>query len=286
MIGDFFVGKTLEFGFFSEKSIQNDPIINAFCATEADLIVFGSSRALHHYNTELIQDSLGIISFNVGQGGQNIYYHNLLLKTILSRYKPKKIILDLFYIDFEETLSNWDKEKLAVLLPFSSKYKTIENAFLDFDQNHRIKKFSNTYPFNSEIYRIIRNNFAPYHNSYNGFMPIDNKNSLDVNEQPLEVKQDTRLDSNKLASLESFIRSCLNAGIDLKIFISPSYCIYQRGNNYEQVTAYLESKFPLEIYSFQNDPFFTSHPELFKDVNHLNSTGANLFSNRILSTIK
>lgn len=286
ILGDWFVGKVLEAGFFSEQSIENDRVVHAFSATEADLLVFGSSRALHHYNTKLIQDSLNITAFNVGQGGQNIYYHNLLLETILSRYRPKTIILELFYIDFEETSSNWNKEKLAVLLPFSKKHETVHNAFMTIDPNHRFKMFSHIYPFNSEVYRIARNNFAPYHNSFNGFMPIAAQSNLDLNEQPLKIKSDASLDSNKVAEVESFITSCLNADIDLKIVVSPSYCFYEKGNRYEKFIVYLKGKFPIEVYSFQNDAFFSGHPELFKDVNHLNSTGANLFTKRILRIIK
>lgn len=286
ILGDWFVGKVLEAGFFSKQSIENDRVVHAFSGTEADLLVFGSSRALHHYNTELIQDSLNITAFNVAEGGQNIYYHNLLLKTVLNRYKPKKIILELFYIDFEETSSNWDKEKLAVLLPFSKKHETVQNAFMNIDPNHRFKIFSRIYPFNSEVYRIFRNNFAPYHNSYHGFMPIAEQNGLDLNEQPLEIKSSAILDANKVAEVELFITSCLNSDIDLKVVVSPSYCLYEKGNSYEEFIAYLQRKFPIDVCSFQNDAFFSGHPELFKDVNHLNTKGANEFTKRIFSIIK
>ena len=142
ILGDWIVGNVLEAGFYSEQSLENDRVVQSFSATEADLLVFGSSRALHHYNTELIQESLNITSYNVGAGGQNIYYHNLLLKTVLSRYIPKTIILDLFNMDFEETASTWNKERLAVLLPFSAEHKIIDSAFRTFDPNHKFKMFS------------------------------------------------------------------------------------------------------------------------------------------------
>ena len=68
--------------------------------------------------------------------------------------------------------------------------------------------------------------------------------------------------------------------------VSPSYCFYEKGNSYEEFIAYLQRKFPIEVYSFQNDAFFSAHPGLFKDVNHLNTKGANEFTKRILSIIK
>ena len=286
ILGDWIVGGFLEAGFYSEQSLENDRVVHSFSATEAALLVFGSSSALHHYNTELIQDSLNITSYNVGAGGQNIYYHNLLLKTVLSRYTPKTIILDLFNIDFEETVSTWNKERLAVLLPLSAEHKIIDSAFRTFDPNHKVKMFSHTYPFNSEIYRIVRNNFIPYHNSFNGFMPIGAENGLAESSQPVETKTSGSLDSSKVAEMESFINDCLNEGIDLKLIVSPSFFLYEKGDSYEQFISYLNNEFPVEIYSFQNDPFFVDHPELFKDANHLNAKGADVFTERVLSLIK
>lgn len=286
ILGDWIVGNVLEAGFYSEQSLENDRVVHSFSATEADLLVFGSSRALHHYNTELIQDSLNITSYNVGEGGQNIYYHNLLLKTVLSRYTPKTIILDLFNMDFEETASTWNKERLAVLLPFSAEHKIIDSAFRTFDPNHKFKMFSHTYPFNSEVYRIVRNNYVPYHNSFNGFMPIAAENGLAESKQPVETKTGGSLDSSKVAEMESFINDCLNEGIDLKLIVSPSFRWYEKGNSYEEFISYLKNEFPVEIYSFQNDSFFVDHPELFRDANHLNAKGADVFTERVLSLIE
>lgn len=108
----------------------------------------------------------------------------------------------------------------------------------------------------------MRNNFVPYHNSFNGFMPIDGENDLSASEQPVETKADGSLDSNKVAEIESFINACLNAGIDLKLMVSPSYWLYNKSNSYEEIISYLQNEFSIDIHSFQNDSFFLGHPEL------------------------
>ena len=37
-----------------------------------DILIFGSSRALHHYNPQIVIDSLGMNCYNCGQDGNGI----------------------------------------------------------------------------------------------------------------------------------------------------------------------------------------------------------------------
>ena len=81
-------------------------------------MIFGSSRALHHYNPAIISNETKLSCFNMGYGGQNIYYHLALLKSTLKYHKPKIVVLDLITIDIEKTSPQWDVEKLGILAPF------------------------------------------------------------------------------------------------------------------------------------------------------------------------
>ena len=60
VILDFVVGNIYEKLYFSEKSRQNDRLIHSVLGTNEDILIFGSSRALHHYNPQIIEDSLGM----------------------------------------------------------------------------------------------------------------------------------------------------------------------------------------------------------------------------------
>ena len=114
------LGWLYETAYFSETSRKNDRLIHSVLGTNEDILIFGSSRALHHYNPEIIEDSLGMTCYNVGSGGQNIYFHLALLESTLERYTPEIVILELMYIDFEVTPQQWDTEKLGTLLPFAN----------------------------------------------------------------------------------------------------------------------------------------------------------------------
>ena len=59
-----------------------------------DIIIMGSSRAIHHYVPRIIADSLGMSCFNAGQDGNGIILQYGRWKMISERYTPKLIIYD------------------------------------------------------------------------------------------------------------------------------------------------------------------------------------------------
>ena len=54
-----------------------------------DVLIFGSSRAEHHYNAQMISDSLGVSCYNAGEGGCGIILAYGRLLMILERCTPK-----------------------------------------------------------------------------------------------------------------------------------------------------------------------------------------------------
>ena len=80
----------------------------------SDILILGTSRAEHHYNAQMISDSLGIPCYNAGEEGCGIVlaYGRLLL--LLERYTPNAIIYDVTpgfdYLDIHVVFS----EKIKV----------------------------------------------------------------------------------------------------------------------------------------------------------------------------
>ena len=56
------------------------------------VVIVGSSRAAHHYVTEMIEDSLHMPSYNVARDGCFFSYNCCVINSILDRYTPKLII--------------------------------------------------------------------------------------------------------------------------------------------------------------------------------------------------
>ena len=62
--------------------------------SDEDILIFGSSRAAHHYVSQILTDSLNLRCFNAGQDGNGIILQYGRWKMISERYSPKLIIYD------------------------------------------------------------------------------------------------------------------------------------------------------------------------------------------------
>ena len=66
----------------------------ALYRTTAPVLVFGSSRAWHHYDPRILRDSLGLDVYNCGVNSMGIQFFYPRLHQILRRYTPRVIIYD------------------------------------------------------------------------------------------------------------------------------------------------------------------------------------------------
>lgn len=62
---------------------------------QSDVLFFGSSRCLHHYDPKIIEDSLCMTSYNCGVDGNGILYQYGQFRIILNRYIPKVVVFDI-----------------------------------------------------------------------------------------------------------------------------------------------------------------------------------------------
>ena len=280
---DFAIGNVYDGLYFSEKSRQNDRLIHSVLETNEDILIFGSSRALHHYNPQIIEDSLGMSCYNVASGGQNIYFHVALLESALERYTPKIAILELMSIDFEQTPPQWDTEKLGVLLPFSEKSEAAKNAVLRKGEIENFKLLSSVYPFNSLQYSMLRNNLFPFNNHKKGFMPIKRTWG-----KPLNEKDNTHrlVDIDKLAVLHRFVEICKKNDIMFFIHVSPHFAKMKHKSVYTDVSKKLFDMYGIKVINFESDSLFLKHPEYFADPYHLNKNGAGIYTSIVANIIK
>src|SRR5919205_2896173 len=61
-----------------------------------DILVYGSSRAMHTYDPRVFEKELGLSCFNCGRNASTIIYHAAILPSALDRkgIPPRAIILD------------------------------------------------------------------------------------------------------------------------------------------------------------------------------------------------
>ena len=260
-VGDFLIGKGMDYVY--ENVMSGGQRRNNFIANEmdADILVFGSSRAIHHYNAQLIQDSLGLSCYNCGQDGNGIMldYGRLLL--VKKRYTPKCVIVDV--TPGYDLLKSTDGIDLGWLRPYYDN-EGIKAMFADIDGKEKYKMLSSAYRYNSFFLTRLASYLSGKveEDKTKGFMPID-----------------SRPGDSKLIDLA--------AGSRLYFVISPVWYDMKtrREEEIKPLKAICQQK-GIPLVDFTNHPKYLRNDSLFNDGTHLNSLGADIFSRDIVQILR
>jgi hypothetical protein len=278
---DLVVGEILRLAYFSQENKYNYGILK----TEAEIIIVGSSRANSHYIPSVFSDTLGISCFNMGSGGQNIYYYYGIIGSILERYKPRIIIMDVMGSDIE--IRDDASDRLSAFLPFYRSSQSIKEMINLRGPVERIKLLSGVYPFNSQvtsiIYSLIKKGENP-HLIMGGYIPLDGKISLPIVTAAREEK--VFLDSFKVKLVEKIALLCQQNDIQLLIIVSPIFAKFNDKSSSIESLKEIISKYDIEVWDYEQNPYFLSNGALFRDELHLNHKGAIEYSKTIASRIE
>jgi hypothetical protein len=281
---DFIVGAFLKKIYFSQKS----KLIYAINDCKEEVLVFGASRAQHQIIPSILEDSLRMSCYNFGTGGQNIYYHYTLLKSIVNRYVPKIVILEISYIDCIKTSSTWDKDKLTVFYPVYTLNDEIKTSVDLIGFQERFKMLSNCYRFNSLAYNMIykyknKNNDIDF--ILNGFIPLSGHWRKPIQAEDEYECRTQIYDINKLSYLEKFVLLCQKHNIHLIVTAAPIY-MNKRCTSSVEIARKMVENAGFRFLNLEQDSSFTNHINFFNDPLHLNTEGASLYSVKILEKIK
>ncbi len=280
---DFAIGKTLKYFYFKEKAGLHFRTTYSMEKTNAEILVFGSSRANHHYIPEIFEDSLKATFYNTGRDGNGIFYQTALLKSILKRYTPKFIILD--YAGGFGRLDRKVYDNLSSLLPYYYSHKEIRKEIELRSPFERIKLVSKIYPFNSQILTIgignmdINEKRKP---DNKGYVPLVSERAVTM-EVYSSIKEDP-IDSNKVKSFSEFVIVAKKSGAKVYIIYSP---LFQQLSNYNEIAICNEIclKEGVPFFDFSRDRFYLNRGDLFYDGVHLNNDGATILSKMVAHRI-
>ena len=276
---DFIVG--MIFPSLVEKAKGGDNWRNNYICNKAEdsILIFGSSRAVHHYNPRIISDSSGITCYNCGQDGNGIIFSYGLYTMISQRYTPKIIIYDI--MPAFDILSGDDNHKYLKWLKAYYERDGIPEIFESIDRTERIKMISNMYRYNSSFVQIVSDCIRPLQSSgENGYKPLYGEmNRMKISR---EKSEPIKYDSLKLVYLEKFINMCDN--VKLIFVISPTW-------NGMDEAMYLPIKRicrnrDILFVDFSNNPKYIHNYKYFKDGGHLNSIGADEFTRDLMSVLR
>ena len=80
IILDQLFGNLLRILYFKQNHGAEYKTTYTFEKVNSDILIIGSSRAEHHYDSQIFEDSLNMSCYNSGEGGKFIFYYDAVLK--------------------------------------------------------------------------------------------------------------------------------------------------------------------------------------------------------------
>lgn len=283
---DFTVGKILRHFYYKQSSGLLYRTTYSMDSTRAEILIFGSSTANHHYYPGAFEDRLHMSVYNTGRDGNSIFYHYSVLQSILERYAPKIAILDFNIGEFRQDQKSYDR--ISSLLPYYEEHPELGRILELKSPFEKYKLISKIYPFNSQLFTIAVGNTAFNKSRSNiidedGYLPLSRiwRGGTTNNSS----KSSYELDSNKIFFFKAFIEDCLTHKVKLYIVNSPRLIKYSYDDTSIAIAKEITNQLNVPFYDFANEEDFFDHPQIFADTIHLNDTGARIYSNKVIDKI-
>ena len=249
--------------------------------TNEDLLVFGSSRAVHHYNTPMMDESLNMTCYNCGDDGSGIILSYGRLVMIKERYIPRIIIQDV-NPDFDLLLD--DNHKYLGWMKSHYKDENIRSIFEDIDKTEKFKMASFLYRYNSRFLQNVVTYITGMANDggNQGYRPLYGKIEKIHHRNNGEFKESYDFDSLKLKYVNKFIDLSKNSR--LVFVVSPIW----RGMDSLKLLPIKKicKERGIEFIDYSNCSKYVHNDKYFVDEIHLNSDGANEFTKDLISELR
>ncbi len=245
-----------------------------------DIIIFGSSRATHHYIPQIIEDSLGVSCYNCGEEGNGIVLAYGRFKMLTDRYKPKLVIYEMTP-GYDYGIKEPNTKYLGYLRPYYAK-DGIKSLFDDFDDEFSFLKMkSKMYQNTGKLLPDLVDNFS-FRDNRKGYTPLSGKINIRNIDEP--IVEEMEIDSLKLSYVEKLILETKNKNIPIVFMISPRYGTNSNLLNYGPEIA-LCKKYRVPFYNFINCKSIVQNDLYFQDVGHMNNDGAIAYTRVIINEI-
>lgn len=245
---------------------------------QAPVLILGSSRATHHYDPAIMEDSLGCGVYNCGLDGNGILFQYGRLSMILDRYTPEIVIYDAIP-SFD--MAPDDNTKYLSWLRRWYGVHDIDSLMYEISPAERFKLHSALYRYNGAFIQMLSDYIHPVQKStYNGYRPLDGI----MDYEPVDHQNKaTEWQPIKLKYFTKFIDLCKARNIMLVVVYSPFYGT-KSSIALKRLTELCAEK-GIMVIDCYSDSLFMANPRYFEDAAHLNHTGASVFSKMIAAEI-
>jgi hypothetical protein len=279
-------------GTLLENAYQNAPqgdiktFAHSITNPSEDIFIYGSSRAVHGYDPQIFTDSLGFTCFNSGRENSNILYHAAILKEMLKKHTPKIVVLDVSAKELTWRSAENSKLVLAsMILPYVHRDTSFENIARQlFPDELRKAEVSKIYAYNSlALSLIVGKRKLKHGKNLNGYVPLHgNKIQGKI---PAFTDDNDKTDPFAKQNFENFVKTAKENNIRLYVIQSPILVKHFNSSISLDTIKSILNKYNEPYWDYSFDTVFYKK-QYFYDNLHLNTTGAELFTNKLVSDIK
>jgi len=284
-MADFSIGSICKKLYWSSKDLIISKLRYSMDSTRQDVLLFGSSRAAHHFIPDIMEQISGFSTYNNGIDAADLLFSEMQLKETLKRYKPKCIVLEsspssLFITDA--------RAGYKLLQPYYSRDTSISNMLTRNSALDKVKYISSIYPYNSNIASLLKGVIKKSVDLYKGYIPVNG--SIDTNGINSFVNKsyiNDKLPIDQLGYLNDFIQTCRKHEVTLIIVSSPVFRVNENHDvmvkKFQSFCEQFKEVHYLDYTKYQ--PVY-GNPKFFKDNTHMNNNGATIFSQDIAGKTK
>ncbi len=289
-IADRYINNTLKTSKTGDYAVWNDILEGK---VDADIVIYGSSRAWLHLNPKIIEDSTGLNTYNLGIDGHNFYMqylrHDLLLKY---DKPPSTIILSLDNFTFDKKKELYNPEQF---LPYLGNKEILDATktyfgFDYYDYKLPLVRYAGKKDALKNALKIMLKPSLNYIDRYKGYSGQDLiwNNDLD-RAMAIQKTYVQHFDSATISLFDQFLRETRDRKIEIIMVYSPEFIGGQQFvSNRKQVFAIYDSfarKYQIPFFDYSTDSM-SQNKDYFYNSQHLNSNGANIFTRKVIHDIK
>lgn len=252
---------------------------------DADILIMGSSRALHHYNDKILSDSIGVKCYNLGEDGNGIIKMYGYYKVLLKRYNPRLIVYDIEpCFDLFKYYDDNNNTRYINTLRLFCDDPEIKKIITTVSQDENYKLWSQLYRFNSRFPILIKDYFVCSDFQECGYQPTyGSLSKKQINNNDTHIISE--VDSVKLCFLHRLIKETKENGTKLIFVLSPKLLNDDSKRDLSFLYRLCKDN-DVPLIDWYSEKQFISDSTLFKDRNHLNNSGATLFSEMLSRQLK
>lgn len=253
--------------------------------TDAQIVVFGSSRAVYHVDPAVLERELGLTAFNAGSPGQSIRYARAIEAMLLDNGSRARLFL--LHVDPKNLWG--DRQGLQRLAPFYGRNPAVDALLEATSPTARWKLQVASYRYNSLLLPMLGNLLRDRPSPGNGFrvIPEDRPRNLEPVDEPWEPGE-IHEDMSRL--YVDFIEAAREQDVAVALVDGPRWRPAGRREVDRIGHAHLEALAREHgaawiVIDERSDPVF-GQARWFADVAHLTGEGARVFSERLAEQLR